>query len=287
MTTLPAWLDTKGYPFTPRRFATPDGELSYVDVGKGPAVLLVHGTPSWSYEFREVVRELSRDHRCIAVDHLGFGLSDKRANAPLRLEDHGRRLRALVEGLGLRDLILVMHDFGGPIALPLALDDDGLVRGLVVLNSWMWPSDGDPAVARIDRVVRSWLGRLLYRRLAFPVRVVMPSAFANRRRLTKAIHRQYLAPLSSALAREGTYAMALALKGADPLYASLWDRRGGLATTPTVIVWGMRDPIIAPKYLDRWTCALPHARVVRLDDAGHFVAEERPDAVAEAVRSLR
>ncbi len=282
----PAWLDRTLYPFNPKRFATPDGALSYLDEGSGPTVLLVHGTPSWSFEWRGVVSALASDHRVVAPDHLNFGLSDTAPGAGLAPADHTRRLRALVEALDLRDITLVVHDFGGPIALPLALDTDRVAR-VVVLNSWMWPSDGDRGIARIDRFVRSALGRFLYRRLGFSARVILPSAFGDKRRLTRAVHRQYLGPLGTPAAREGTWALACALKGADADYAALWARRAELARLPMTLVWGARDPVLTAAHRDRWTTAFPAMRVVTVDDAGHFVAEERPDAVADAVRAMR
>lgn len=293
MTTLavpsrPAWLDPTLYPFAPRRFQTPEGTLSYLDEGRGPVVLLVHGTPSWSFEFREVVRSLSSTHRVIAPDHLGFGLSDKpggsRALASLRPEDHARRLQALVDSLALRDMTLVVHDFGGPIGLPLVLSPQSQVRRLVVLNSWMWPSAGDPSIARIDRLLRSPLGRLLYRWLGFSARVILPLAFGDRRRLTRALHRHYLGPLSSRRAREGTYALACALRGSDPHYDMLWQRRGEIAAVPMTLVWGERDPVLTSGQRDRWCAAFPQAQLITVPDAGHFVAEEHPEAVIAAIR---
>lgn len=283
----PAWLDPALYPFVPRRFDTADGTISYLDEGSGPVVLLVHGTPSWSFEFRAVVQALAASHRVVAPDHLGFGLSDKPVDAALRPEDHARRLRALVEALDLRDLVLLVHDFGGPIGLPLALDVPGRVRALVVVNSWMWASDGDPNIARIDRWVRSPLGRFLYRWLGFSARVILPKVFGDRRRLTRAHHRHYLAPLGSRQAREGTYALACALRGSDPYFDSLWCQRGALAALPMTVVWGDRDPVLTHVQRDRWTQTFPHARLVRVADAGHFVAEERPDVVVAAIRAAR
>jgi len=282
----PAWLDPVLYPFVPRRWDTPEGAISYLDEGRGPTVLLVHGTPSWSFEFREVVRDLATEYRVIAPDHLGFGLSDKPAQAGLRPEDHARRLAALVTALDLRDVILVLHDFGGPIGLPLALEPSGRVRALVVLNSWCWPSDGDPAIARIDRLVRSPLGRFLYRWLSFSARMILPQAFGDRRRLTAAVHRHYLGPLARRRDREGTYALACALRGSDAHYASLWQRRERLAKLPMTLVWGERDPVLTQQHRERWTSAFPSAHLIAVADAGHFVAEERPDVVAAAIRSL-
>lgn len=284
---LPIWLDRAQYPFVPKRFRTEDGELSYIDEGAGPTVLLVHGTPSWSFEFREVVKELSKTHRCVAVDHLGFGLSDKPTTAPLAPSDHARRLRAFVNALDLRDVTLVVHDFGGPIGLPLALEGDGTVARVVLLNTWMWPSDGDRTIARVDRLVRSPLGRLLYRWFGFSARVLLPSLFGDRKRLTKAVHRQYLAPLARRADREGTYALALALKGSDPYYAALWKKREALTQLPMKIVWGRKDRAFDATYLARWQESFPAAEMTQLDECGHFVAEERPDALIATVKSWR
>ena len=280
------WLDRRLYPFTPKRFETVEGTISYLDEGRGPVVLLVHGTPSWSFEFREVVRDLARDHRVIAPDHLGFGLSDKPSRDKLTLARHRARLAALMETLELRDVTLVVHDFGGPIALPLALEADSRIARLLVLNSWMWPSEGDRTIARIDRLVRSPLGRFLYLRLGFSARVILPSAFADRRRLTAPVKAHYLGPLGTVPARAGTYAMALALKGGDAEYAALWEARARLATLPLELVWGARDPALKEHHRLRWEAAFPEAPLTLLEDAGHFVAEERPDAVVAAVRRL-
>ncbi len=287
-TTMPArptWLDPALYPFSPRRFATPEGEMSYLDEGAGPVVLLVHGTPSWSFEFREVVRALASSHRVIAPDHLGFGLSDKPMSA-LRPEDHARRLRALVDAMDLKDLSLVVHDFGGPIALPLALDPPRRVRRVVVINSWMWASAGDREIARIDRLVRSALGRFLYRWLGVSARFILPHTFGERRRLTRALHRHYLQPLSSRRTREGTYALACALRGSDAYYDRLWQRRDALAALPLTLIWGERDPVLTRAQRDRWLQAFPAARLISVADAGHFVAEERPDVLIAALRDF-
>jgi haloalkane dehalogenase len=255
----------------------------YLDEGTGPTVLFVHGTPSWSFEWREVIRALAPTFRCIAPDHLGFGLSDKPRDAPLRPEDHAARLAALVEALDLRDITLVVHDFGGPIGLPLALAPNTRIARVIVINSWMWPSDGDTAIARLDRVIRSPIGRLLYRWLGFSARVILPSTFGDRRRLTREIHRHYLAPLATRVDRGATYALACALRGSDPHYATLWSQRAALAQLPLTIVWGMRDPVFTAQHLGRWTTTFPKANLIQVEDAGHFVAEERPDAVIEAV----
>jgi pimeloyl-ACP methyl ester carboxylesterase len=284
------WLDPELYPFRPRSFATAHGNLSYVDVGHGPVVLLVHGTPSWSFEWRHVIRELSTDHRVVAPDHLGFGLSDKpasgRGGAPLEPADHAERLRTFVTHLGLRDVTLVVHDFGCPIGLPLALGGDGIVGRVVLLNGWMWSNEDDRDVARIDRFVRGWLGRLLYLRMNASPRWLLPAAFGKAFRLEKHVHRHYTAPFGTRAERAAPYALACALAGSNDFYAGLWAKRARLAELPLTIVWGERDPAFGAKHLERWTSAFPHADVVRLADVGHFPAEEAPGAVVGAIRAI-
>jgi pimeloyl-ACP methyl ester carboxylesterase len=279
------WLDGALYPFATKRFATPHGSVSYVDEGAGPPVLFVHGTPSWSFEWRAVISALSREYRCIAPDHLGFGLSDKPPDAPLAPEDHAERLRALVLALDLTDLTLVVHDFGGPIGLPIALDLKHRVTRVIVVNSFMWSHAEDPAVARIDRFVRSFVGRVLYRFANFSPRVLLPASFADKTRLTRRVHRHYVAPFSRRSEREAPYALACALIGSSAYYDGLWARRSELARVPLTIVWGERDPAFGRQHLQRWIGAFPSAHVVRVPDAGHFVAEERPDVLITAIRA--
>jgi haloalkane dehalogenase len=258
--------------------------MHYVDEGEGPVILFVHGTPTWSFEFRHLARALRGGHRCIAVDHLGFGLSDRPANAAYTPEAHAQRLRAFVDALGLRRFALVVHDFGGPIALPLALDDPRRVTRLVVLNSWMWSFADDPEMAKRARMASGGLGRFLYRRLNASLRLITPSAYGDRRKLTKAIHRQYLAPFPNADGRERVlWALARALIGSSAFYDGLWQHRRRLAGVPTLIVWGMKDTAFRPHLLARWRRALPHAAVAELVGAGHWPHEEEPEAVIGAL----
>ncbi len=283
----PAGLDRREYPFTSRWLTLSSGaRLHYVDEGTGPAVLFVHGTPTWSFEWRHLIRALAPSHRCIALDHLGFGLSDRPAGASYAPESHAERLRQFVDHLGLRDFTLVVHDFGGVIGLPLAVGDSGLATRLVVLNSWMWHLGDDPAVRRIGRLFGGGLGRFLYERLNFSLRVIMPGAYADRKRLPESVHAQYLAPFADPRGR-GTvlWPLARSLGRPSPHAERLWERRGDLADLPALIVWGMKDPAVKPNQLERWRSALPRAEVVEVD-AGHWPHEEVPDAVCAAVTAF-
>src|SRR5262245_51688835 len=282
------WVDRVAYPFRSRWVELPEGPIHYIDEGEGASTLLfVHGTPTWSFEYRHLVSALRGTHRCVALDHLGFGLSGRPPDAVYTPEAHAQRLRAFVDRVGLRRFTLVAHDFGGPISLPLALAGASTVARLVILNSWMWSFADDAEMTRRARMVSGGLGRFLYRRLNASLRLIMPRAYGSRRKLTRAIHRQYLAPFRDADSRERVlWALARALTGSAAFYDGLWQQRGRLAHTPALVIWGVKDSAFRPTQLARWRKALPHASVVELPDAGHWPHEEAPDAVVEALRTF-
>jgi haloalkane dehalogenase len=286
VTGAPGWVDRQAYPFRSRFADLAAGRMHYVDEGQGHAVLMVHGTPDWSFLWRHLIRDLAPDFRCIAMDHLGFGLSDKPARFGYRPEDHAANLRALVERLGLRDLTLVVHDFGVPIGLAHAIERPEAVRRIVLLNGWMWSLADNRRIRRIMRVMTSPLGWLLYVHLNFSARVVLRQAFADKTKLTPAVHRQYLAPFPSPRHRRGPWGMAKAVLGSSAWYDSLWARRDRVAGKPALVLWGMKDPAFGPAELARWRSVLTDAEVVTLADAGHFPQEEEPEEVCRRVRAF-
>lgn len=283
----PSWLDQAAYPFRRRRVTIEGEAMNTVDEGHGPPLVLVHGTPTWSFEYRHLIAALSTSRRCIAPDHLGFGLSSRPKDADYRPEAHARRFGAFMGSLSLDRLALVVHDYGGPIALDWAIENADRLEHLVVFNSWMWPFDDDPLMAKRARTIDGWLGRTLYRHANASLRMIMPSAYGDRSKLTAAIHRQYVSVFPDADSRERVlYALAKALLGSSDYYRSLWDRRSALARVPMTIVWGMKDSAFQPPILARWEEAFPHARVVRVEGAGHWPHEEEPTQVIEALEPL-
>lgn len=285
--TLPAWLDRELYPFSPRSFASEAGFMRYVDVGKGRPVVIAHGTPSWSFEWRRVIAALQRTHRVIAPDHLGFGLSDKPADPRvLHPADHARRLADLVASLDLTDAILVGHDFGGPIGVGALLRERERFTGLVLSNTWLWSLAERTDVRRLSRIVASAFGKLLYMGLNASPRWVVPSAFGDRRLLSNAAHNHYMAPFPNWWSRLAPWKLGVELAGSAAFYDGLWSRRIELASLRAEIVWGDADPTFREGELTRLQQALPHAALQRLPGVGHFTAEEDPDALVRAILSL-
>jgi pimeloyl-ACP methyl ester carboxylesterase len=279
-----AFPDASLYPFASVFHPSADGELHYVDEGRGRPIVFVHGTPSWSFEWRHAIAALRSEHRCLAVDHLGFGLSEKPPRAGYAPADHARRLLEWVRALDLRDVLLVVHDFGGPIGLPLALEEPERVRGVVLLNTWMWAHGDHGAAGKLSRFVASPIGRFLYKWLNASPRWLVPASFADRSKLTPEVHRHYLAPFGSRAERTAPWVLGCELAGSDPYYASLWEMRQRLASIPTTIIWGTRDPAFGDPYLERFRSALPDAEIHTLP-VGHFPQEEAPDEVTALIRA--
>lgn len=281
--TGPEWLDSKQFPFVGRFLQTRHGRVHYVDEGPrdGEVVLLVHGTPSWSFEYRHLIPVLARTRRVIAVDHLGFGLSERPMDFPYTPEAHTEVLREVIDGLGLTRFALAVHDYGGPIALPVAVGLPSRISSLVVMNTWFWSLETDREFLRLARFAASFVGRFLYRWFNASLRLIMPSAYADRRKLTPRIHGQYLGAFRSRDDRVRVlWTLARSLVTSSPSFGRIWDERARLGSIPTLIVWGLGDGALKPYMLERVRAALPHARVETLSGVGHWPQEEAPEEVA-------
>ncbi len=273
------------------------GRLHYIQAGSGSPILFVHGTPTHSFEFRHLIAALSATHRCIAPDHLGFGKSARPAAFAYTPEAHADTLREFVGQLHLDRFTLVVHDFGGPIGLPLAMSDglsgsarsipSRMVERVVIMNTWAWPLNDDPKMARGAALIGGTVGRMLYRYANASLRLIMPSAYGDKRKLTKDIHRQYLEVFRDRDARvQVLHALAKALLGSRDHYQSLLDRMDALRRMPVLIVWGMKDSAFQPYQLERWQSLLPDATVARIEAAGHWPHEEEPAAVVAALQAF-
>ena len=286
--TSPSWLDRQRYPFAAHTFRTTRGQMHYVDEGEGAPIVFLHGNPTWSFLWRHLIARLVRDgYRCIAPDYLGFGLSEKPSLADFsyRPPAHAACVEELIEGLGLKGVTLVMHDWGGPIGAAYATRHPARVWRLVLFNTWMWPRR-DSAFWLFSEALGSAAGRLALVRLGAFTRGMMPLAFGQRERLSTAAHRHYRRPAASPDERLGHWVFPKALVGETKWLGRLWRRRGVLSEMPALIVWGMRDPAFRVTELRRWRRVLPRARAYRLPTVGHYVPEEAGPALAGPVAAF-
>jgi len=279
------------FPFVPAYVQSNGMSLHYVDEGPkdGPTVLLVHGNPTWSYLWRHQLRELSASgHRCVAFDHMGFGRSDKPPH-PSRytLRTHIDNAIAVIDALDLRDVVLVAHDWGGPIGLGAILERADRLRGVVVMNTWAWelPSFLPPFVREFRA---EGLGEILALGGNLFVESI-PGGMA-RRDTDPLMMDAYRAPFPDYWSRVGTLAFQRDIPFTErdrsaAVMGSIHERLQQL-DIPVTLVWGMRDPVFQPVFMDQWRELFPDARVVELGDAAHFVPEDRPDAIVEALEAL-
>jgi haloalkane dehalogenase len=219
------WIDRIEYPFPPHYQEVDGGQMHYVDEGQGRALVMVHGTPTWSFLYRHLIRGLSAGYRVVVPDHIGFGLSAKPPGWTYRPSDHARNLEALIEQLGLRDVTLVVHDFGGPIGLSYALNHPDNVRSLVIFNTFLWSLKGDSAFETPNRLFNNPLGRFLYKRMNFSAARLVPMSWGDKKTLTPAIHRHYTGAFPTPAERQGTWSFMRALIGSSDWFDSLWARR--------------------------------------------------------------
>jgi len=278
------WLNTVEYPFLTQAHNAGDGWMSYVDEGRGRPIVFVHGSPLWSFCYRKLIKGLRNDYRCIAPDHLGFGLSDKPETADYSPIAHYRRLESLLDKLGVDDVTLVVHDYGGPIGLNWALQNPTRVREVVVMNTWLWSLHDDRVAKQLFKLFGHWLNRFYYRVLPASPGFFLPVLFADRHRVPRFTREQYLMPFVKQKERQGPYTAAEDLLRYSPWFEALWERRDELRRFRTQFMWGMEDISLGEEALDRWTEALPEARVVRLPRAARYVMDDAPNRVLEEMR---
>lgn len=281
-TTQP-WLDQSLYPFQSKFAQLKAGNMHYIEEGKGETLLFVHGTPTWSFLYRELVKPLSKHYRCIAIDHLGFGLSEKPENFTGTPENHANNLGEFIRKLNLRDITLVVHDFGGPIGLGAGIANAERIKKVVLFNSWLWETRHNPDAQKIDKTINSWLGKFLYLNLNFSPKVLLKKGFADKKLLPAPVHQQYIQPFPDKQSRMPLLTFARELVGSSDWYGEQWEQLDTLANKDWLILWGMKDTFITPEYLDKWKNRLPHA-TIREMECGHFVQEEQP---VESVREIR
>jgi haloalkane dehalogenase len=285
------------YPFTSRFFDRGDGiRMHYVDEGPrdGSTVVFVHGNPSWSFYFRDLIRAVSPTHRAIAVDHVGCGLSDKptderyRYTLASRIDD----LEALLEHAGVTgDVTLVVHDWGGAIGMGWAVRHPERITRLVVLNTAAFHLPRGKALPGLLWLARDTaFGAFLVERFnAFAIGASLIGT--PRRPMAKEVKQGYLAPYARPGDRLATlrFVQDIPLSAADEAWAPLMDIEAKLPTLadkPMLICWGEKDFVFDDHFLREWQRRFPKAEVHAYPSAGHYVLEDAGDLIVPLVRAF-
>ena len=256
--------------------------MHYVDVGDGAPILLLHGEPTSSYLWRKIIPQLPG--RKIAPDLIGFGGSDKPEEIEWYTYDrHVASITRLVEQLDLRELTLVVHDWGGPIGLRVAVERPDRVARLVILNTGI--GGGAPPSEtwlRFRAVVRELGGTLDVGRL---VEAGTAQGIDDETRAA------YDAPFPTPESKAGVLAFPelVPTEPEHPNTKPMNRVRDALSawTKPTLVVWGGEDRVLPAQLARRFVDLIPAAEgPVLIDGASHFLQEDRPDEVAEAIRAF-
>lgn len=280
------------YPFEPHFIELKGLRYHYLDEGAGPPVVMVHGNPTWSFYFRDLVRALSPDFRAIVPDHIGCGLSDKPlpGSYGYRLADRVADFASLLDALRLEDKItLVCHDWGGMIAMAHAVNHSESIGRLILFNTAAFPLPAEKKLPLRLRLVRN------LKPLAAPA-VVGCNLFAlgaawmaSAKGLPRDVRAGLLAPYKSAGNRWATlkFVQDIPVKPGDPSYAlvkATADRLHRLAGVPMLICWGMKDFVFDSDYLAQWRRRFPDAAIHQFPEAGHYLLEDQSEAVTEVVK---
>lgn len=274
--------------------------MHYVDEGQGPTVLMLHGNPTWSYLYRHIILGLMDSYRCVAPDHLGFGLSDKPKGIDLSMRSHIARLDEFVTALDLRDITLMVQDWGGIIGLGWAVKHKDRVRRLVIMNTTGFVPD--PKKVRAMRpapwgLALLWmfkipgLGELFVQGINGFARYLIPFANHQTSRLTTDVMAGYLDVYPTWSSRRAHLASVrqVPMTSRSPTWKLLQeiDRELTGWLVPTQLIWGMRDPVFVPWFLREFERRLPnHAPSLQIPNAGHFLQDDAPEPIIERTREF-
>ncbi len=279
------WFNHQWYPFHSNYINIEGKQMHYVDEGQGETVLFIHGTPSWSFLYREQIKALSQSYRCIAPDHIGFGLSDKFKEINGSPQWHSQNLERLVDSLQLDNITLVVHDFGGPIGLSFALRNPQKIKRIVLFNTWLWETASNPEAQKVNKLLNSGMGKFLYLNMNLSPKVLLKQGFYNKKALSKDMHKHYTKVFPNKDSRYSLLRIGQSMVGSSDWYQQQWEQMEQLADKPMLILWGTKDRFLGPEYLNRWKQQFPKAHVNEFD-CGHFVQEEQPEQVTKAMESF-
>ncbi|HSB60163.1 MAG TPA: alpha/beta fold hydrolase [Vicinamibacteria bacterium] len=264
------------------RFLDLDGpRIHYVDEGHGQTLLLLHGNPAWSFLYRKMIPRLRGRFRCVAPDYPGYGMSEAPPGYRYTPQEHSASLERFVDRLGLRDLTVMVQDWGGPVGFGLAGRRPELVRRFIIGNTFAWPLDGEARIRVFSALMGGPVGRALTRAFNFVPRFFFWRGFA--RPLARGVREMYLAPWKDPARRIAAVVGPRQLIAASGFLRTVEAGLPGLADRPALIVWGRRDFAFGEAEAARFARLFPKNRMIFYDDASHFLQEDVGDRIAEAV----
>ncbi len=276
------------FPFQSREIMLGGHRCHYVDEGEGEPLLLVHGNPTWSFYWRNIIGPLREKYRLLAVDLIGLGLSEKPSpkEYSYRLERRAADLNEFIDKLNLEGITLVAHDWGGGVGMGAAVAAPERFARFVLMNTAAFLAPKCPLAIRVCRI--PGFGKVAVQGLNMFVRAALKKTVAKPERMTPAVRAGLAAPYDSWRNRTGVlrFVLDIPLGPKHPTYAVLQNIERGLAQfrdRPVCLIWGMQDWCFTPWFLDRFIEIFPHAEVHRFDDAAHYVVEDAHERIVPLI----
>jgi haloalkane dehalogenase len=278
----PDWLPQDLYPFE-SRYAELDGaRVHYVDEGAGPTLLLLHGNPTWSFLYRDVIAGLRDDYRCIALDYPGFGLSTAAPGYGYTPAEHAQVVERFVTELDLRDVTLMVQDWGGPIGFAVATRHPDRFARFVIGNTWAWPKS-DPGTQAFSRFLGGPIGkRLILKRNLFVERIIPRGV--QRKKLAPEVMAAYRGPFPTPESRVPTWVFPREILRSRPFLGEVEQGLAAVTDRPALIVWPTKDVAFRDAERKRWEELFADHRTIPLDGAGHYIQEDAADEIVAAIR---
>jgi haloalkane dehalogenase len=281
----PSWVPAHLYPFASHFQDINGSRVHYLDEGTGPALILLHGNPTWSFLYRAVIAGLRDRYRCIAVDYPGFGLSRAATDYGYTPAEHAQVVEDLVVGLDLRDATLMVQDWGGPIGFAVAIRHPDRFSAFVIGNTWAWPKS-DFGTQLFSRLLGGPLGGWLILQRNFFVEWIIPAG-VQRKKLPDAVMNAYRGPFPTPESRRPVHVFPREILASRAFLAEIDNNLGRLADRPALLVWGTKDFAFRAAERRRWELAFPEHHTVLLQGAGHYIQEDAAPEIVAAIRDWR
>jgi haloalkane dehalogenase len=277
----PSWVDDELFPYASNFVEVLGNIVHYVDEGDGPVLLMLHGNPTWSFLYRDMIAMLRTQFRCVALDYPGFGLSRATPGYGFTAAEHADVVEAFVEQLDLTGVTPVVQDWGGPIGMTAAARRADRYRAFVIGNTWAWPRD-DRAITSFSAVMGGPVGRGLIERFNLFATRIIPSAH-RRRRLSERELRHYTAPFPDARSRVPTHVFPAELTAATVLLEEASRGLEGFQDRPALVLWATKDPMFREQERRRWEQTFDRHETHLLHGAGHYFQDDAGYEAAHAV----
>lgn len=279
----PDWLSEELYPFRSRYIELSGHGLHYIDEGQGPVLLLLHGNPTWSFIYRDIIKALRGEFRCVAPDYPGFGLSEAAPGFGFGVREQAGVIQEFVRALDLREIRVMVQDWGGPIGLHTAAAEPERFAGFIIGNTWCWPVTGDRHFRLFSKFFGGAFGRFIILRFNAFVNMLLPAG-VKRGKISTAVMTHYRAPFPTPESRLPTNIFPREIVTAEDFLAEAEAGLARQADKPALILWGDKDVAFRAKERKRFEEIFSNSKTRILKGAGHFIQEDAPIEISKAIR---